>query len=187
MTKKYKRIDGVRSWNGISNVEPRFQKNTPRTLKRGNYPIARALNYDTRNEFLPRSEWLTALSPGRAQRGAPAPDPKDVTRNEHTLQACVTRKHEGFDGRDKDLSVAFISTLLLELALQNERQTRTRRIPSNPPFRSRMPSGRLKPARRAPRRKTADLYFFVEGAAGRPVHGQEPSAFLIPGVPFIGS
>lgn len=32
----------------------------------------------------------------------------------------------------------------------------------------RMPSGRLEPARRAPRRKTADLYFFVEGAAGRP-------------------
>ncbi|KYN28475.1 hypothetical protein ALC57_02202 [Trachymyrmex cornetzi] len=30
--------------------------------------------------------------------------------------------------------------------------------------------GRLKPARRAPRRKTADLYFFVEVAAGWPVH-----------------
>lgn len=26
----------------------------------------------------------------------------------------------------------------------------------------------LEPARRAPRRKTADLYFFVKGAAGRP-------------------
>lgn len=43
-------------------------------------------------------------------------------------------------------------------------------------------------ARREPRRKTADLYFFVRGAAGRPVSlcmGQEPSAFLILGVSCI--
>lgn len=43
-------------------------------------------------------------------------------------------------------------------------------------------------ARREPRRKTADLYFFVRRAAGRPVclcMGQEPSAFLILGVPRI--
>lgn len=58
-----------------------------------NYSIARALNYDTRNEFLPPSEWLTALSPGRAQRGAPAPDPKDVTRNEHALCIFSGRLH----------------------------------------------------------------------------------------------
>lgn len=58
-----------------------------------NYPIVRALNYDTRNEFLPSSEWLTALSPGRTQRGAPAPDPKDVTRNEHTLRIFSGRLH----------------------------------------------------------------------------------------------
>ena len=65
---------------------------------------------------------------------------------------------------------AFILALLLELALQNERQTWARRILSSPPFRLWMPSGRLEPARRMPRRKTADLYFFVEGAAGWPVH-----------------
>lgn len=74
--------------------------------------------------------------------------------------------------------VAIISALLLELALQNERQTRTRRILSCSPFRSWMSSGRLEPTRRAPRRKTADLYFFVEGAAGRPVHG--PRAVCVP-------
>ncbi|KYM83381.1 hypothetical protein ALC53_06113 [Atta colombica] len=92
----------------------------------------RALNYDTRNEFLPPSEWLTALSPGRAQQGAPAPDPKDVTRNEHTLRIFSGRL---IDKRGKVLLVV-----------------------------------RLEPARRMPRRKTADLYFFVEGAAGWPVH-----------------
>lgn len=42
------------------------------------------------------------------------------------------------------------------------------------------PSGCLEPAWREPRRKTADLYFFVRGAAGRPVSLHGPRAVCVP-------
>ncbi|EGI58900.1 hypothetical protein G5I_13016 [Acromyrmex echinatior] len=132
-----------------------------------NITTTRALNYDTRNEFLPPSEWLTALSPGRAQQGAPAPDPKDVTRNEHTLRI--------FSGRliDKCGKVLLVVEYRRSYRLYFwnwpcKMKGRLELVASSQVRLSAY--GRLEPARRAPRRKTADLYFFVEGAAGWPVH-----------------